>query len=205
MFTLTALALACSAASAQQTASVAVTGNITPSGCTASLSNKGKFDLGVFYENSLSSSDSTNVVTDGTKATFNILCPAAAQVAWRIKDNRPASQYGPSSDAWFGLGTDDDGHQIGAYALWMSRPTLDGGAAYVLESTDNGSNWSPIRIANIKDSRLYTYSKTGKGPDKGSSFNVDINLLARIAPTSQLNTSSVTDMDGSATISFVYL
>jgi len=210
MFTLTALALACSAASAQQTASMAVTGNITPSGCTASFSNKGKFDLRVYFKDWLSSSGNTYLhpANNNDRVSFNISCPAAAQVAWRITDNRPGSEYGPSRDDQFGLSKDKDGNPIGAYSLLMTAPILDGVAAYVMESRDNGSSWSRVPVAQgmgkMKDSRLYTYSKTGNTEQKGSSFSSTISFSVWVAPTSTLNTSDVIDIDGSATIDLMY-
>jgi type 1 fimbria pilin len=92
MFALTALAVACSAASAQQAAPLTVTGNITPPACTASMSNDGAFKYGDIDASKLHDTTTTSLPQPPI-ATFKISCLSAAQVAWAIVDNQPDSSY----------------------------------------------------------------------------------------------------------------
>jgi type 1 fimbria pilin len=114
MFALTALAVACSAASAQQSAPLTVTGNITPPSCTASMSNDGAFKYADIDATTLNDG-STTVLPNSPFATFNISCLGAAQVSWAITDNRAGTSYLTSDTGYFGLGTDTDGHKIVVY------------------------------------------------------------------------------------------
>jgi len=208
MFALTALAVACSAASAQQTAPLTVTGNITPPACTASMSNDGAFKYADTDASSLNDTTTTSLPNSRT-ATFNISCLSAAQVAWTIVDNRQDSSYLTSDTGYLGLGKDSDGNKIGSYLVRMSQPFLDGAAAYAMRSTNNGATWAYLERANyiMRPTNLYSYSKTGNANtlDKGSVFSANIVVYPTIAPKSTLNTSNAIDMDGSATINLSYL
>jgi len=210
MFTLTALAIACSAASAQQTASVAVTGNITPAACTASMSNDGAFKYADIDSTGLSNAGTGTVVSPAAPpATFNITCLGASQVAWSLTDNRSDSPYFTSDAGYMGLGKDKDGNKIGAYMLRMSNPVLDGTNVYVMYSTDGGTTWTYRERGGyvLRKSQLYSYSKTGSFNtlDKGSIFNGTMAITTTIAPKSTLNTTDVIDLDGSSTLNLSYL
>jgi len=210
MFALTALSVACSAASAQQTAPLTVTGNITPPACTASMSNDGAFKYSDIDAVSLSDANTGTVLPASPAATFNISCLGASQVAWAIVDNRSDSPYFTSDTGMFGLGKDKDGNKIGSYLVRMNQPTLDGANAYAMRSSDGGKTWAYLERNGYvmrPGTNLYTYSKTGNwnSLDKGSVFSASMLVYPTIAPKGTLNTSDEIDLDGSTTINLSYL
>jgi len=208
MFALTALAVACSAASAQQSAPVTVTGNIAPPGCTASMSNGGAFNYADIDATGLNDASTTNLPTSPT-ATFSISCLNAAQVSWAIVDNKKDSSYLTSDTGYMGLGTDGDGNKIGSYLVRMNNPFLDGAAAYAMKSTDGGVTWAYLERNGyiIRPAQVYTYSKTGNwnALDKGKEFAASVIVYPTIAPKSTLNTTTAIDLQGSATLNLSYL
>jgi len=210
MFALTALAVACSAASAQQTAPLTVTGNITPPGCTASMSNGGAFDYADIDATGLSDASTGTTLPAAPTATFNITCLGKAQVGWSIVDSQSDSPYFTNDTGKFGLGKDKDGNKIGSYMVIMSSPVLDGAAAFAMRSSNAGGTWASLERSGYvlrPGNNLYTYSKTGasNSVDKASSFTATMSLSTVIAPKSTLNTTDAIDLQGSSTINLTYL
>ncbi len=180
MFTLTALAIACSAASAQQTAPLTVTGNITPAACTASMSNDGAFKYSDIDVSSLNKDDTQpTALPASATATFNISCMGDAQVTWAIVDNAPGTSYNTSDTGYLGLGTDRDGNKIGQYYLMMSTPAVNGvtSQVYAMKSTNGGASWSWLAQSGymMRPAQLYTYSTdNGYNPGKGKTFSANV-------------------------------
>ena len=211
MFTLTALALACSAASAQQSAPLTVTGNITPPGCTASMSNDGTFKYPDIDASTLNDTSGKQLDALPT-STFSISCLGAAQVAWSITDNRADSPYWTDDAGYMGLGKDKDGNKIGEYFLKMSQPVLDSTNAFVVYSNNGGVRWDN-RERNgymLRRNQLYTYTYNSGGGDssilqRGKLFSATMAVYTTIAPKNTLNTTGAIDLDGSSTINLTYL
>jgi hypothetical protein len=209
MFALTALAVACSAASAQQTAPLTVTGNITPAACTASLSNDGAFKYADIDSSTLNDTSTTTLPTSPA-ASFNISCMGEAQVTWAIVDNQPGTSSDTSDVANLGLGTDRDGNKIGSYKVAMSSPVVDGvsNQVYVMKSTNGGVSWSYLERGGylMRPAQLYTYSTdNGYNPGKGKTFSANVVITPKIAPKSTLNTTGDIELQGNATINLGYL
>jgi hypothetical protein len=209
MFALTALAVACSAASAQQSAPLTVTGNITPPGCTASIGNGGTFDYSAIVASTLSNNADGTRLPDAPLTTFNISCLGAAQVAWTIKDNQPGTTYWTADAQNMGLGKDTAGNKIGTYTVRLSSPVLDGANAWVMYTTNSGVNWTSQNRSGymMRPDQQYSYSKTGNANtvDKGSVFSGDMQVYTYIAPKNKLDTTGAIDLQGSSTINLTYL
>jgi len=205
MLVLPTLALTCTAAVAQ-VADVSVDGYIDkpaavvrtavsiaesmkssrPSTCVVVLGNKGVFDYGVIDPSTLSENNSTQLHPIFT--TFAIECPDSTKVAFRVLDHRIGSAAWSVIDAAsvhdapaFGLGT-IDGKKLGAYAMTIDTISIDGRAAAVLASTNDGKSWdyagSPAALSS-RNCYEYTIAASGATiPTAGMSFSGYLQLQA---------------------------
>ena len=206
MFALIALAIACSAASAEA-APLTVAGNITPSACNFLVDNGGVIDFGKIVSSSLSNSANENKMPT-QHANFNVTCPAATKMLFSIKDNRPGTSYLIMS-FYFGLGVDKSGNKIGTAAIWLSNPTIDGVAGSILASVNKGASWSTPASSQVMApvaGTVYNITTAGsRAPTDARKFGGTFDVDGWIAPRNQLDTTDIVQIDGSVTMNFAYL
>lgn len=214
---LTLLATASAGAFAAESADLIVKGVIRPAACAVTLSGDGSVDFGTISSKSLSGSAATKL--QEREITMTMTCDAAAAVGYRIDDNRSASaaQILNSVDSsianamGYGLGS-VDGKSLGAFAIRAlpADATLDGAAATAsTRSTDGGSSWQGTgTVSNyVAPATVYAWSATdGGAPVSASTVSQVLKLVGALNNTGDLPalTSNVS-LDGSATISVVYL
>jgi len=202
-----ALALACSAASAQS-APLAVTGNIVPAGCLPTLSTS-VFDYKDISGDKLQASFYTPL--EEKTAELTIECGGPRQVAFQALDERyatiPQDMLGVTYV--YGLGA-SGGKDLGYYEITMSDFQIDGDSAKGTYSNDSGVTWKPSSAAQAliptssKWFSMATEAEPGK-PAPGKVFSTTLTLQAFIAPISALDMTHTSELDGSATIVLHYL
>ena len=210
------------AGQAAESASLSVSGTITPATCDVSLSAE-SIDLGNITAGTLTSDLNLKPASD---VSVNVDCGAPTAVAVQTTDNRAASAmtYAEVSDQMkvdlngftdanlFGLGTDSAQAKIGTLVLAVSAATADGTAnANLLSSTDKAA-WTATTLS----------ATTGKPLEKNGYFtlasNADTTAPAAMTKSSYTIMSQLmlkkanlypageeVKIDGNVTFSVVYL
>jgi type 1 fimbria pilin len=215
-------------ASAADTIDLKVTGTITNASCTPSLSNGGAVSFGHLPISDLSSTEINQL---GSKyITLTITCDAPMPVGWTTSDNRKDSQYtldikdaldnsGTSNtpSTQYGLGETASGVKIGSYAIALGDLNgvyADGVKKDVIytqygQSASTTDYWGPeTASAGVTEPGLRTFALADAGSIipiayKPGVFPLKISAAIRDATT--LDITDDTELDGSATISIVYL
>lgn len=192
----------------------AVTGACTPALDTPVVS------FGVIPYGTLDVSAPTALAEKTVQLTINCTSPMA--VGWTLTDNRTDSvaqlpvtlagqQY--SGPALAGLGNTPDGAPLGNWALSVGMGTgvqHDGTAGIAIISADGGNTWrgtagAPAEVSFTGSLITSVADITSALPVPFSTGTFSLTVGAVIAPRSTLNLTDDTRLDGSATISLVYL
>ncbi|MEB7539731.1 DUF1120 domain-containing protein [Pantoea anthophila] len=152
------------AGQAAESATLSITGTITPASCDVTLSSP-SIDIGTVSAASLIKDSN---VSQGHTVTLNVDCDAPAAVAVQTTDNRAASALtlanmsdemktsvlGLSDAQIFGLGSDSVQEKIGAMALAITQATADGETnTNVLTSSDKAV-WSLTQLSTTQPATL---------------------------------------------------
>ncbi|HEM6631432.1 TPA: DUF1120 domain-containing protein [Citrobacter farmeri] len=213
-------------AQATDSVDLKVTGKLVSGSCTPTLENGGVVDFGHVPLGNLSKTEVNRI--GQKKIILSITCSSVMPLGWHVKDNRPDSLVdqavpnafytgghclgGPNK---FGLGKTAGGVNIGAYCVGVDVPqaTVDGingdliyknigaGASDSWEKSSEGAtrNLSP-------EDRYLTLADIGSlTPKAGKVFVYPLRVTASIQGTDVLAITDNTNLDGSATISLVYL
>ncbi|OMQ18519.1 DUF1120 domain-containing protein [Serratia oryzae] len=187
-------------------ANLTIKGTILPAACTPSISNGGVIDYGSIDSNSLNVNKVTNLQT--MPLTISIACTSPIKVGFKVADNRPGThnETGPR----FGLNTDNSGNNIGYYFLAPEQESfrIDGEAGRL--ASVNGATYQEASIIG-PNGLTYTASLISKpsGPITELPFATnmifDVGIRTTIYPKNNLDLANEINLDGSATLSVVYL
>lgn len=199
---MTALLLT-SAASAMAASSVDLTvrGLITPSACEPNLSNGGVYDLGKVSSRDLNVEAGTFLPTQALQLT--VTCDAATLMAVQAKDNREGSDY-LNDPLDFGLGLINGDEKLGRLSLRLLSPMADGVAARTIASDDGGSTWY-LERAFMRGNIVSVADTATVAPVPVQTFNADLYMAAEIAPARGLTLNNEVAIDGSVTLTVMYL
>ncbi|MHA0273255.1 DUF1120 domain-containing protein [Enterobacter ludwigii] len=199
-----------------------VKGKLVTGSCAPSLSNNGVVDFGSMSLADLSKTDTNQL---GSKnITLTVTCDSAMLVSWMTVDNRMSSvassvsivnagangqTTAKNSAIHYGLGKTADGVNIGAYTIVGPNGgyTADGSEVDWI-SNSNDTEWLP-KVEGFQDpkgGRKVTAAAIGTlVPIAAQSFVYPLKITAAIQGTDALNITDKTSLDGSATISLIYL
>lgn len=173
-----------------------VTGLITPSSCTPTLSNDGVVDFGKIPVKSLSPTTHTLIGSPAMQITVE--CEAATPFALLTIDNKPDTTTTPKT---FGLGLTNAGENLGSFRPLVQGAVADGNAVNTITSIDKES-W---RRAIYMDEGAYISVGSTSGPVAARSVVFDVTIGTYIAPTDGLTLTEEVTIDGSATFQMTYL
>lgn len=221
--------LIASQANAANDVTLKVSGNITPSACTPTLTNSGNVSFGTIGASSIRAAASGNsLVQLGAKdITLNVTCDAAMAIGFKMTDSRASSAVTLSSNTFitnpfagganfsesyfgFGLGNATNGEKIGVYTVMadIKNVTANGASAGVIFSDDSNTSW---RTANtyinqrVEAARVVSVSQTGvTAPLLFTEMSIPLKIAAGVQPSSVIGFDEIV-LDGSATLSLVYL
>ncbi|OYU07844.1 MAG: hypothetical protein CFE47_08955 [Pseudomonas sp. PGPPP1] len=208
--TLIVLILLSGAAQAASTVELTVTGLITPMACTPVLSSDGRVDFGKISQKDLNQATGTRLPLK--YLTLTVSCNAAGRYALRMRDNRDGTAH-VNSEIYYGLGLDKSGNKIGVYSVSFDpKQTVvdDLPQVYGTESTTGGvawrtSNTNPIDIGSRSLLGFTDVVGSTAGPSAIQTLSSTLKLEAVINAKQNLDLSTDTPMDGSATLEVVYL
>lgn len=216
-------------AQAATTAELKVTGRITPPSCDLTLDGNGVLNFGDRSFNSLNV-DGTKLVEKAIG--IQVTCDGATRVGLHVVDNRAGHKLLKSAlnaNAWassstlitddfiYGLGTvtslNDTQVPIGGYMFGFKDADVmvNSAKGYVIYSSDKRAWKSEVPQRNYMSSNL-TYSfvlgspgGTNATPTPLTSMNGSLTVTPTINRATELPTTAAIPLDGSATISLVYL
>lgn len=181
---------------------LAVKGLITPSACVPQIANGGTFDIGKLSAKDLSFESPSRLEKHTTR--FNVTCESATLIALKTQDNRVGSAYQDQEYGSLGLGLINGNQKLGFFYVYLDSPLADGVPARIIESFDGGPTWEeggalrPTSIASVADS-------VALAPIPVQSLITDMLIAPFIAPTKTLTLTEEVPIDGSATVTVIYL
>ncbi|MGC0788553.1 DUF1120 domain-containing protein [Pantoea agglomerans] len=210
------------AGQAAESATLAVTGTITPATCDVSLSS-----ATVEFGNIPASTLTTDVTEKlGSEVTLSVDCDAPAATAVQVTDNRAASAMTSTdfknemniifSDSGivnvFGLGTDSAQGKVGALFLAITDATADGTANTNLLSSTDKAAWTASTISVTQPFQLQNNGYYAQAADANatapaalSKSTYTIASLVTLKKADKYPTGEAVKLDGNVTFSVVYL
>jgi hypothetical protein len=212
---------------AEKTANLMVKGTLTnDTACEPTLA--GLSDFSGFHVDTLSSTETNQL---GTKEILlTVQCSAKTLVGWNVTDDRHDSAVSDidiksgvagggtttSSSQVFGLGKTTGGVNIGGYSIIAESTdaTMDGKAAVLISSDnlDDEAGWKnsdatggEISVLNQEAPRVISMGGESNLPTMYSDGTYPLKITAAIQDTTTLAITDKATLDGSATISIVYL
>jgi type 1 fimbria pilin len=182
-----------------------VTGTITPSACTPTLSAGGVVDHGKISVQDLH----PNLETTMPDVTLQLAvsCEASTLVAVKSTDNRPgtSTEWGGGTSN-FGLGLAGGDKKVGRYALTLINALADDVPLAMIESVDGktwfdappGTVWQPGWMRSLANAADTT-------PVPMQSFKADVVISSTLNYKRDLPVTEEILIDGSATLDIVYL
>jgi hypothetical protein len=192
---------------AASTTDLTVTGFITPSACTPSLSAGGIINYGQIPVTDLQPNRPTWL--SDKQLDMSINCAAKTLYALMPRDNRPEGQS-YSGFQGFALAMISPGLPLGSYYLGVQSPPLaDGVAVDRLYSENNGLTWRTYGASEFsKPDTLSAFGDSSTGrtapiPIKDLSLSFEVRTL--IYATHDMPVSEGIPIDGFATFELRYL
>lgn len=176
---------------------LSVTGTITPSACTPTLSSA-NIDYGKIPAKSLNQTGLTELPE--VRLRLSVDCDATTAMALRLIDNNP-DQGSP----FVSFGSTPSNERIGFVTFGFSNPMADGVPVAMSHSNDNGQNWAATLYFN--PGYLHTPTPAGdvQTPIPSQNFSTDLQARGAIYPADGLNLGEEVPLNGNATIQVEYL
>lgn len=197
----TALLASAGNAVAASSVDLSVKGTITPSACTPALTNGGVADFGKLSAKDLRPNQHTYLPNQTLQ--MSVTCEAATLFAIAAKDNREGSES--NLDYYnFGLGLINGSEKLGYFSLSLSGPMADDVYVRGVGSRDGGATWEGDNA--LMDDALTSFAHTGTiVPIPVQRLTTGLQLQTAIAPSQGLTLTSEVPLDGSVTVTVVYL
>jgi hypothetical protein len=209
------------------TATLTVTGTITPPACTLSLGANGTAAFGTTQLSTIADQVTGTVLTNPQTVPLTITCTNNTQVAFGVADNRSSTVVNGLTAQWasgiasattsatnaFGLGQSQS-KNIGAYTLTANTFTVGGAAKTPATITKANETLAPAAslsaglVVNPNDvTNLITWadSSSSTAASTGSTFTANIVVTPTVNQSSALPTGGNIIFDGNATFTVYYL
>jgi len=221
-----AIALALGSASfagqAAESATLSLTGTISPGACDVSLSSE-SVDFGKIAASTLS--DTMNELK-AIPVTLSVACDAATAVAVQAVDNRTSSAMNAedikstmgitfaalNDQHFFGLGNDSTGEKIGTMLMSITGATLEGSTNNNVLTSSDKSAWtmktvSPTSSQVVENNGYFALGKTADSTTPAALTNASytINSGIYLKKSDKYPGGEEVNIDGSVTFSVVYL
>lgn len=185
---------------AASTVDLTVKGLIVPSACTPSLSSGGVIDHGKISAKDLDP-DKPTIIGNHT-LTMSVACEGKTLIALQSEDNRRGSSISTSD---YGLGLINGTQKLGHYVLKIANPIADSVEVQSIASLNGQDNWY---LEKFWDPTLYMsmadMSDTTQ-PVPVQELLLDLEVQTLINRTDGLDLSNEVQIDGSATLTVMYL
>ncbi|AKA84640.1 DUF1120 domain-containing protein [Pseudomonas synxantha] len=194
------LLLATTTTFAASTVDLTVKGLIVPSACTPSLSSGGVIDHGKISAKDLNPDNPTMIGLH--TLTMAVVCEGQTLIALQSEDNRKGSSI---SNGDYGLGLINGTEKLGHYHIRVINPIADGVAVQSIASINGQDNWF---LEKFWDPTLYMSVADMSDPTQPvpvQELLLDLEVDTTINRTDRLDLSNEVQIDGSATLTVMYL
>ncbi|MCT4704952.1 DUF1120 domain-containing protein [Enterobacteriaceae bacterium H11S18] len=220
---LAVLAVTATSAMAADSVDVKVTGTISPTACTPTLTSGGVVDYGTINANTLSA-DAYNVLAS-KQLDLSISCDAPAKVALKSINNRPNTVAGATEGAGgaavapvsllnasnmpvVGLGMEGEA-KIGGYTMTLSDSKVDGSEAALLTQNSGETTWNTSTNSALFSNSAAVLTSWGAAsttaPVAFETLNATLNVQAYLNKGSELDLTKEVTLDGMSTLELYYL
>ena len=179
-----------------------VTGLITPSACTTTLSANGIIDHGMVPARSLNQYEFSVLPTQALDLTVS--CNEPVLFVLVGVDNRASSSLGPGF--YYGLGTNIHAptERLGTVSLAIREATGDGERVLVLASSNKGETWFPE--SNAFPNNYMGFARPGTlVPEPHRLVNATLQVNTSINAAAYLTLKQEVPLDGSIVLDLRYL
>ena len=196
------LCLTATPALCASTADVTVTGTITPSACTLTLSESGIVNHGEIPARTLNQYEYTALPSQTLE--LNVDCNEAVLFVLVGIDNRADSSLGPGFYYGLGHNVHNPAERLGTVALAYRNVTSDGERMLVLASSNQGQTWFPE--TNAYPDTYMGFAKPGTlVPEAHSELKASLQINTSINAATYLTLNQNVPLDGSIVIDLRYL
>lgn len=186
---------------AASSADLSVTGTITPSSCTPTLSNGGVVDHGKMTARDLAPAKPTSLAPGELR--LEVHCEGETFFTLTTVDNRAGTSV--INPAFHGLGMTAEKEKLGSVAFSLFDPVADGAGVNVITSRNGGANWSVNPY--LGHEALTSFAAVG-GPNTPIALrdlSARLRTFAIIVPSADLTLLDEVPIDGQATLQLKYL
>lgn len=180
---------------------VSVSGVITPSSCTPSLSDDGVIDHGKMTSKDLQAAKPT--LLDPAEMRVEVNCEGETFFTLTTVDNRAGTSA--INPAHHGLGTTSDNEKLGSVALSLFDPIADDKPVTVITSRNGGANW--FATPYLGHEALTSFAAAG-GPNTPiaiKDLRARLRAFTIIVPSEDLTVVDEVPIDGELTLQLTYL
>lgn len=216
-----AMGTASFAGQAAESASLAVTGTITPASCDVSLSTA-SLNFGT-----VSASTLTNTMNQisADPVTVSVACDSATAIAVQSVDNRSSSamtvseitdemgaDMSSAATSIFGLGTDSANGKVGVLLLGINGATLNGTVNNNLLTSTDKASWtahtlSATSVSSLVNNGYFALGETADATSPATVTTATYNLTGGVVlkKADKYPSGEQVNIDGNVTFSVVYL
>ncbi|OYU07851.1 MAG: hypothetical protein CFE47_08995 [Pseudomonas sp. PGPPP1] len=195
------LAACAPAAFAASTTDLAVTGIITPSSCTPSLSDGGVVDHGKLSARDLDPVLPTRLQTG--EMHLEVHCEGATLFTLTTVDNR-AGTAAINPRSMHGLGMVNDDQKLGAVSFGVFEAVADNAPVQTIMSRDGGTTWGPSSYLGHAALTAFTTGGVPHTPMALQDLSARLRAFTVIAPAGDLSLLDELPIDGHATLQLKY-
>lgn len=200
---LIAALLASSNAMAASSIDLTVKGSITPSACTPSIPNDGVVDYGKLSAKELNVDKVTRL--EPVYLGLRVVCDASTLYALQGSDNRAGSEP-TGHEGNFGLGLINSDEKLGSFFVSFDKAMADDVPARFINSYDGGATWNPWPGGGLwVGGTVAVANNTVIAPIPVKVMTTEMDIRTLIAPTNTLTLTEEVPIDGSVTVTVIYL
>ncbi|WP_242171486.1 MULTISPECIES: DUF1120 domain-containing protein [unclassified Pseudomonas] len=180
---------------------LSVTGVITPSSCTPTLSDGGIVDHGKLTARDLDPDKPTSL--QAGEMTLLVNCEGPTFFTLSTEDSRAGSAA--LNPAHHGLGMTNDDEKLGNVAFGLFDPVADGAPAQTILSRDGGATWYPSSYLGHTALTSFAAPSSPTTPMALQTLSARLRAFTMIAPASDLTLVDEVPIDGLAVMQLKYL
>lgn len=185
---------------AASSADLNVSGTITPSSCTPSLSNGGVIDHGKMTARDLQPARPT--LLDPAEMRLEVVCEGETFFTLSTVDNRAGTSA--INPAQHGLGLTPAKEKLGGVTFTLFDPVADASPVKVITSRNGGANWSATPYLGHEALTSFAALDGPNTPIALKLLNARLRAFTIIVPATDLTLLDEVPIDGQATLQLKY-
>lgn len=185
---------------AASSADLSVTGSITPSSCTPTLSNDGVIDHGKLTAKDLGRV--TPTLLDLAEIQLEVICEGATVFTLTTFDNRAGTSA--INPAHHGLGMINDDQKLGSVAFTLFEPVADAVPVKTIVSRSGGARWAENAYLGHEALTSFAAADGPNTPIAIEVLNARLRAFTIIVPARDLTVLDEVPIDGQATLQLKY-